>query len=93
MKIDHCSNGSTGLVRGAVAAILALGIAHVGAASAQATSQATGAIAPGAGTVAANDPQQTGGPSAADAAPSESQLQEVVVTGYRTSLADRKSVV
>jgi iron complex outermembrane recepter protein len=96
MKIDHCStngNGSTGLVRSAVAAILALGLAHAGAASAQAATQATGAAASGAATIAANDPQQAaGGPSAADAPASESQLQEIVVTGYRTSLAQALNI-
>src|SRR6185312_15736054 len=95
MKIDHRSNGSTGLVRSAVAAILALGIAYVGAASAQAANQAanqaTGATS-SAGGPAANDPQRASGPSTGDATQSESQLQEIVVTGYRTSLAEALNI-
>jgi len=84
MKIEHCSSGSAGLVRSAVAAILALGIAHVGAASAQAATQAAGA--------SANDPQQDAGPAATDATPAASQLQEIVVTGYRSSLAQALNI-
>ncbi|MGH8220508.1 MAG: TonB-dependent receptor [Steroidobacteraceae bacterium] len=92
MKIDQCSNGSAGLARSAVAAILALGIAHAGAARAQAASQATGAGSSGAGTVAATDPQQPGGAATANAASASSQLQEVVVTGYRSSLAQALNI-
>ena len=78
---DHRSTGSASLVRSAVAAILALGIAHTGAASAQTSSQVAAATSSSGG--AAADPQAT---AAADAPPSASQLQEVVVTGYRNSL-------
>jgi len=85
MKIDHRSIGSTCLVRSAVAAILACGVAHAGAASAPAASQpdTAAAIAPASG------PQ----PADADAAsPSTAQLQEVVVTGYRGSLAQALNI-
>jgi len=92
MKIDHCSNGAAGFVRSAVAAILALGIAHVGAAHAETASQATGAGSPGAGTVAATDPPPAGGGTATADAASSSQLQEVVVTGYRNSLAQALNI-
>jgi len=83
-KIDHRSSGSDGLVRSAVAAILALGLA--GAASAQAANQTAGASSADSPAAAAADPQATADPAAADAAASASQLQEVVVTGYRNSL-------
>jgi iron complex outermembrane recepter protein len=76
-KLDHRSNGSASLVRSAVAAILALGIAH--AASAR---DSTSAAAP----AAAAEPQTTAAAATADAASSPSQLQEIVVTGYRSSL-------
>jgi iron complex outermembrane recepter protein len=82
-KIDRRSNGSAGLVGSAVAAILAIGMAHAAAAAnAQAPSQAAGASS----DAAAPDPQATAGPAASDAAASPTQLQEVVVPGYRTSL-------
>ena len=91
------NNGSTGLVRSAVAAILAFGIAHVGAAGAQAATETSGASPSGAGTVAADAPQSAAdgpaadGPAAADAG-SPTQLQEIVVTGYRSSLAQALNI-
>ncbi|MHB8816817.1 MAG: TonB-dependent receptor, partial [Steroidobacteraceae bacterium] len=85
-KIDHRSNGSARLVRSAVAAILALGIAHVGAASAQASNPAAGASSADSGAAATADTQATAAPGTADAGTSASQLQEIVVTGYRSSL-------
>ena len=85
-KIDHRSKGSASLVRSAVAAILALGIAHVGAASAQASNPAAGASSADSGAAATADTQATAAPATADAGASASQLQEIVVTGYRSSL-------
>ena len=83
MKIDHRSNGSMCLVRSAVAAILACGVAHAGAASAPAASQPADTASADAAATAANGPAA----AAADASPpSVAQLQEVVVTGYRSSL-------
>ncbi|HVS77669.1 MAG TPA: TonB-dependent receptor, partial [Steroidobacteraceae bacterium] len=84
MKIDHRSNGSAGLVRSAVAAILALGIAH--AASAR-TAQASGTSSSDERVASAADAQSTARSATADPAASPAQLQEVVVTGYRSSLA------
>src|SRR5690348_8998757 len=65
------SRGSAALVRSAVAAVLALGLAHAGAASAQSADSSS------SGAAAAADPADTTTPS---------QLQEIVVTGYRSSL-------
>ena len=78
-KIEHRSTGSAGPVHSAVAAILAIGLAHAAVA-------ATAAAAPAA------EPQATADPTAADATPAESQLQEIVVTGYRSSLAQALSI-
>jgi iron complex outermembrane recepter protein len=92
-KVDHRSNGSASLVRSAVAAILALGLAQVAAANAQPANQAAGATAAetgaatsaDAGAAAAAEPQATAD-AATTAAGSAAQLQEIVVTGYRGSL-------
>lgn len=84
-KVDHRSNGSASLVRSAVAAILALGLAHAAAAAAPAATEAASASSADAGAAAA-DPQATTGPAAAPAPGSADQLQEIVVTGYRNSL-------
>jgi iron complex outermembrane recepter protein len=84
-KFDDHSNGSAGLVRSAVAAILALGLAHASPASAQAASHTAGASAADSEAAAAADPQSATGPAADPESPS--QLQEIVVTGYRSSLA------
>lgn len=84
-KIENRVNGSAGLVRSAVAAILALGLAHAAAASAQG-SNAGGASSAGPTAATAADPQATAAPATGDTADSASQLQEIVVTGYRSSL-------
>jgi hypothetical protein len=96
-KIDHRSNGSAGLVRSAVAAILALGIAHAGAASAQGSNAAAGngsadSAAAAATAAATADRQSTADLVGADAAGTQSQLQEIVVTGYRSSLTQALNI-
>jgi iron complex outermembrane receptor protein len=78
MKASHHSSGwpiggSNRLVRNAVSAILALGAIHISAAYAEAHSDATGADA-------------TSGPAPGSEEAQVSTLQEVVVTGYRSSL-------
>jgi iron complex outermembrane recepter protein len=84
MKIDHRSNGSIGLVRSTVAAILALGIAH--AASAQASTQTAGTSPSAIAAVTGGKKQTVAKQAPADPATSPAQLQEIVVTGYRNSL-------
>jgi TonB-dependent receptor len=95
-KIEQRSNGSAGLVRSAVAAILALGIAHAGAASAHASSVAAGnsSADPATSTAASAtaDTQSTSDPVGGDAAGTQSQLQEIVVTGYRSSLTQALNI-
>jgi len=90
-NIDRRSNGSAALVRGAAAAILAVGIAQAApAASAPTPNQPSGATstaATSAGTTASPaGPQATSDPPADDAAAAPTQLQEIVVHGYRSSL-------
>jgi TonB-dependent receptor len=90
--IEHRLQGSAGLVRSAVAAILAFGLAHAAAADTQASKQAAATSSADSAATSAADPQAATGPAAADAAPSASQLQEVVVTGYRSSLAQALNI-
>jgi iron complex outermembrane recepter protein len=71
MKASHHSNGSSRLVRYAARAILALGAVYTGAASAQAQGNAT----------VPDVPSGQSGTGREDGA-----LQEVVVSGYRSSL-------
>lgn len=91
-KIEHRLHGSAGLVRSAVAALLAFGLAHASAADAPAANQAAATSSADPAAASAADPQAAAGPAAADAAPSASQLQEVVVTGYRSSLAQALNI-
>jgi TonB-dependent receptor len=70
MKASHHSNGSNRLVRGAVSAILALGTLYAAAVHAQGRVDAAGADG-------ATKPPTTG---------HEDAVEEVVVTGYRSSL-------
>ena len=86
MKIDRRSNGSAGLVRSAVATILALGMAHAVAAAAAPTANEAPAPNSAGAAVAAAGPQATADPAASDTAAAPIQLQEIVVSGYRTSL-------
>lgn len=84
-NVDHRFTGSATLVRSAVAAILALGFAHAAAASAPASSRSGGAGSADAGAAAAADPRAVAAAGTPEAG-STSQLQEIVVTGYRSSL-------
>ena len=88
MKIDRRSNGSAGLVRSAVATVLTFCMAHAAAAASAPAPHQPASSSPGAvgATAAAAGPQATADPTAADAPASPTQLQEIVVTGYRTSL-------
>jgi iron complex outermembrane recepter protein len=74
MNTSHRSRGASSLVRSALRAVLALGAIHAGAAYAQSQNNTAGAD--GSTRLAAAGPQDD--PSAS--------LQEVVVTGYRSSL-------
>lgn len=74
MNMSHRSRGASGLVRSALSTVLTLGAIHAGAAYAQSQNNTTGA-------------DGATRPAAAGAQPDQSsQLEEVVVTGYRSSL-------
>src|SRR5579885_361649 len=97
MKIDHRSSVSAGLATSAVAAILTLAIAQTGAAHAadagEASGAASGAAPSATATAAAGDPaQSSGGPAAAETAGAPTELQEVRVSGYRSSLAEALNI-
>jgi iron complex outermembrane recepter protein len=84
MKLDHRSNGSAGLVRSTVAAILALGLAH--AASAQTSVRNAQQPQPAAAAATGDPPAAAAASGTADPPAAAVQLQEVVVRGYRSSL-------
>src|SRR6185312_6292805 len=74
MNMSHRSRGTRGLVRSAVRAVVALGAIHAGAVHAQSQSNTAGADGSTKLAAAAAQEDQSG------------QLQEVVVTGYWSSL-------